>query len=158
MKKVLIILLLFVCMFSLGCRKVEAKPFEVHRKYDNTTKINYLSDKGDYANCDGLLTSDAVDMIREILGYFRIIAPILLILFVALDFGSAVLSQDNEALKKAQSKFVSRAIATAALFFVPTIVRVILGLDGVRSAIEIPNDPLCGTMSSYPTEIVEYGN
>jgi hypothetical protein len=58
-------------------------------------------------------------------------------------------------LKKAQSKVVSRAIATVALFFVPTIVRAILGLEGVRSAIEIPNDPLCGTMNSYPVEIVE---
>jgi hypothetical protein len=99
MKKVLIFLILFMCLFSLGCRKVEAKPFEVTRKFDNTTKINYLEDKGDYANCDGLLTSDAVDMIREILGYFRILGPVLLILFVALDFGSAVLSQDNDAQK-----------------------------------------------------------
>jgi hypothetical protein len=158
MKRVLIILLLFVGLLFFGCMKVQAKPFEVQRKFDNTTKINYLEDKGNYANCDGLLTSDAVDMIREILGYFRIIAPILLILFVAIDFGTAIISNDNDALKKAQSKFVSRSIATAALFFVPTIVRAILGLDGVRSAIEIPNDPLCGTMDSYPTEYFDYSN
>jgi hypothetical protein len=77
---------------------------------------------------------------------------------VAIDFGTAIISNDNDALKKAQSKFVSRSIATAALFFVPTIVRAILGLDGVRSAIEIPNDPLCGTMDSYPTEYFDYSN
>ena len=153
MKRFIIYLILFLGIASFIGSKVEAKPFDVEHKFDNT-KINYISDKGDYANCDGLLTADAVDMIREILNYFRILGPIALILFIALDFGTAVISQDNDALKKAQSKVVSRAIGTALLFFVPTIIRVILGLDGVREAIQIPNDPMCGAMKSYPTVII----
>lgn len=154
MKKIFIYIVLVFSIFSFYSIKAEAKVFEVEKKFENTTKINYLDDKGDYANCDGLLTSDAVDMIREVLGYFTIMGPIALIIFCAVDFGSAVISQDNDALKKAQSKFVPRAIATALLFFVPIIIRAILGLEGVRSAIEIPNDPLCGTMKSYPIEVI----
>ena len=154
MKKVFICLIMILSIISISFAKVEAKGFEVQRKFDNT-KINYIQDKGNYANCDGLLTADAIDMIREILNYFRILAPIALIIFIAIDFGSAVIAQDNEGLKKAQGKVVSRAIATALVFFIPTIIRVILGLDGVRDAIEIPNDPMCGTMNSYPTEIID---
>lgn len=155
MKKVLIYLVLLIAMISFCSPKVEAKGFEVERKYDNTTKINYLDDKGSYANCDGLLTSDAVDMIRELLGYFRILGPIALIVFVAIDFGTAVIAQDDKAIKKAESKVAFRAIAVALLFFIPTIIRAILGLDGVRSAIEIPNDPMCGTMNAYPTKKID---
>ena len=154
MKKVFICLIMILSIISISFAKVEAKGFEVQRKFDNT-KINYIQYKGNYANCDGLLTADAIDMIREILNYFRILAPIALIIFIAIDFGSAVIAQDNEGLKKAQGKVVSRAIATALVFFIPTIIRVILGLDGVRDAIEIPNDPMCGTMNSYPTEIID---
>lgn len=154
MKKVFICLMILFSIISISLAKVEAKSFEVQRKYDNT-KINYISDQGNYANCDGLLTADAIDMIREVLNYFRILGPIALIIFVAIDFATAVISQDNDALKKAESRVTSRAIATALLFFVPTIIRVILGLDGVREAIEIPNDPLCGSMNSYPTEIID---
>ena len=145
MKKVLIYVFFAVSIFSFFVIKTNAKVIDVYQKFD--PEVTYLQGQGNYANCNGLFTSDAIDMIRDILGYFRIIAPILLIVFMALDFGQAVISQDNDALKKAESKVVSRAIATACLFFIPTIVRAILGLSGVREAIEIPDDPLCHTMS-----------
>lgn len=154
MKKLFLLLIIAVCVFSITI-KVEAKPIETYQKFDNKVTINYLEGQGDYANCDGLLTSDAIDMIKELLGYFRLLAPVVLIVMVALDFAQAVISQDDSALKKAQGKVVPRTIAAVALFFIPTMIRAILNLDGVRSAIEIPNDPLCGTMNSPITEIIE---
>ena len=134
MRKVLIYILLFAAVLSLCCTEVNAQTV--------LTGVDCNS---------GILTSDAVDLIREVLGYFRVLGPIALIIFVALDFANAVIAQSPDAVKKAESKVIPRAIATLLLFFVPTIVRFILGLEGVRSAIEIPNDPMCGTMNSYPT-------
>ena len=103
---------------------------------------------GGGGSCGGFLTQDAVDIIREILGYFRILGPVILIVFIGLDFGGAILSQDNAALTKAGSKVVSRCIGVALLYFVPTLVRFILGLPGVQEAIVISDDPLCNTMNS----------
>ena len=109
------------------------------------------SEHGDVKNSDDilkLLHGFAVDIIREILGYFRILGPVILIVFIGLDFGGAILSQDNAALTKAGSKVVSRCIGVALLYFVPTLVRFILGLPGVQEAIVISDDPLCNTMNS----------
>ncbi len=156
MKKIVLLLILMLSIFSLNCTKVNSQIFNSSQKYDNKAnnnsgnkvEINYLEGKGDYANCDGLITQEGLDIIKEILGWIRIIAPILVILLIALDLSSAVLSQDNDALGKATKKIVPRLIGVALLFFVPTIIRAILSLDGVNDAIAIPDDPLCHTMVS----------
>lgn len=139
MKKTILILTLIVSLFVLGSR------LTVQAANDSTT-INYLEGKGDYASCDGIVTEDGLEMIKEVLNWIRIIAPILLLIFVAIDFGTAVISQDSNALSKATKKVVPRMIATGLLFFVPTIVRAILSIDGIADSITIPSDPLCNTM------------
>lgn len=160
MKKIIICMILLIGFITLATVRVEAKKIDSQPAYSfaggSGSGSGSGSGGGSGASCGGFLTEDAVDIIREILGYFRILGPILLIVFVALDFGSAVIAQDNDAMKKASSKVVSRAIGVALLYFVPTIIRVILGLDGVREAITISDDPLCNTMSAPPiVETVE---
>ena len=139
MKKTVLIFTIFICLFFVGSK------ITVFAANDST-QINYLDGKGNYANCDGMITQDGLEMIKEVLNWIRIIAPVLLLIFVAIDFGSAVISQDNDALQKASKKVVPRMIATGLLFFVPTIVRAILSLDGIADSITIPDDPLCHTM------------
>ena len=56
------------------------------------------------------------------------------------------MSSDNDALSKATKKIVPRLIAVALLFFIPTIIRAILSIDGIADSITIPDDPLCHTM------------
>ena len=141
MKRILIILILVISLFSISNLKVLAANNE-----SNNVEINYLEGQSDSISCDGLFTADGLDMIKEILNWIRIIAPILLILLVALDFSSAVMSQENDALAKAAKKVVPRMIGAALLFFVPTIVRAILSMDGIADSITIPDDPLCHTM------------
>ena len=153
MKKFFLLLILFTIVFS--SIKVDAKIIEETHKFDDTV-INYLDDNGGSVSCDGLITSDVLDLIQEILGYFRILGPIALIIFIAVDFTTAVLSQDESVMKKAQSKTVSRAIALVLLILVPTLVRLILNLPGIRDAIVIPDDPLCGTMASAPNSEYNY--
>lgn len=139
MKKVLILLTITISLFFVTNLKVNA--LELGNNFPTDIFM-----AGDEAVCGGWITQDALDMIQEILNYFRILGPILLILFVSLDFAKAVIAQDNDALKKAQSKVVSRAIATILLFFVPTIIRAILNLDGIKDTIVIPEE--CKAFSS----------
>ncbi len=155
MKKLLIYLLIFVSLFSLGMSKVKA----AGEKKTSYEEIEFLEDDGSI-DCSGILTEDGIILIKDILGYLRILAPAILIVMVAVDFAGAVLASydkasDPQALSTAASRAVKRAVAAVLLFLVPTLVRFALDLPGVRDAIQIPNDPLCGTMSSYPQETIE---
>ena len=99
-------------------------------------------------DCSGFFTEEALDLLSDILNWVRMLVPIILIILIAVDFGGAVLQQDNDILKKASGKVIKRVIAAAAVFLIPTIIRVLLNLPGVRAKIQIPSDPLCGTMKS----------
>lgn len=84
------------------------------------------------ANCDSIFTPEALELIRECLNYFRILAPIALIVLIAVDYGSALLSNDKDNLKKATGRAVKRGIATICVFFVPTFVTVALDLAEIQ--------------------------
>ena len=94
----------------------------------------------DTESCNSLFTPDGLNLIREILSWIRILGPILLIILIAVDLASIVFSPD---MKKndSVSKIAKRIIAVILLFFVPTIIRAIFNLDGVKGMIS--DDPLC---------------
>lgn len=78
--------------------------------------------------CDEYLLS-IVRIIKN--GFFPLIQigiPILLIIMGSIDLGKAVLSSDDKEIKSATSKLVKRAIAAVAIFFIVTIVSLIMGL------------------------------
>ena len=52
----------------------------------------------------------------------KIVIPLLLIIFVMLDLGKAVIASDDKAISKAVSILIQRFIAAVVVFFVPTIV------------------------------------
>lgn len=90
-------------------------------------------------SCEGLLGDDLLDLISQLFLYVKIAAPIILLVMGSVDFGQAVISQDKEALNKAFSKFVKRAIICVAIFFLPIIIEYLLNhLDGMVK------DPMCG--------------
>lgn len=144
MKKIILLFVLLIGLFSISKVNVNASTV---RRFDNI-EINYLDGQSSSVSCDGLITSEGLEIIQEILNWIRIIAPILLIIFVAFDLASAVVSQDNDAIGKATKKIVPRMIGVALLFFVPTIIRAILDMQGIRDSLVIPDDPLCHTMVS----------
>lgn len=143
MKRILLYIVIAFALFSVVGITVHADD------NDNTPMLNVIG-QNTGATCTDVLNAgdkgdNAVELMREVLGYVRIIAPVLLIVLTAADFGSAVLQQDNDALKKASTKVSKRAIMTIAVFLVPTLIRAILGLPGVRDALStVPDDPLCG--------------
>ncbi len=73
------------------------------------------------------------NVISKILTWVRILVPIALIILVSIDFAQAVISQDQEAVKKAISKSIKRAIAALVVFFIPFIVQLMINwLDKVE--------------------------
>ena len=77
--------------------------------------------------CNGLLP--IVKFFRN--GIFPIIqigVPIILIIMGAIDLGKAVLSSDDKEIKGATGKLIKRCIAAVAVFFVVTIVTLLMNL------------------------------
>ena len=82
------------------------------------------------SDCGGLLP--IVRLIRK--GLFplvQIVIPIILIVFAVIDLGKAVIASDEKEIKAAQSRLIKRCIYAAAIFFVVTIVTVIINIVAV---------------------------
>lgn len=69
--------------------------------------------------------------IWQLVGYvllvFKIVIPILLIIFGMIDLGSAVVAGKDDEVKKNVKKLMWRAIAAVIVFFIPTLVSIIMG-------------------------------
>ena len=97
--------------------------------YKNITKsatITAYNPGTTVINCGHLIDEDLKAVIQLVLKWVRIGAPILLIILMSVDFGQAVISQDQDAMKKATSKAIKRAVAAVALFFIPLLVSVMI--------------------------------
>lgn len=78
--------------------------------------------------CDQNLLPIVQFVRRGIFPILQIGIPILLIVMGSIDLGKAVLSSDDKEIKGATSKLIKRAIAAVAMFFVTTIVSLLMGL------------------------------
>lgn len=105
----------------------------------NLTEDDFMPDIqfGDSVNCDALRSTGIVDDINEILHIVYILVPVLVMILGSVDFGKAVMSQDNDFMKKATSSFIKRMIAAVVLFFLPLLIKLIFGAAGF-------DDILCG--------------
>lgn len=78
-------------------------------------------------SCEGL--GPIVRLIKK--GVFPLIQigiPILLIVFGTIDLGKAVLSSDDKETKAAQGRLIKRCIYAAAVFFVTTLVTLLMNI------------------------------
>ena len=78
-------------------------------------------------NCGGL--APIVKLIKR--GIFPIVQigiPLLLIVFATIDLGKAVISSDDKEIKGATSRLIKRCIYAVAIFFVTTIVTLLMSL------------------------------
>lgn len=78
--------------------------------------------------CDELFDASIKKIINDILGYVRIIVPILVITLGTLDFAKAVMASKEDEMKKAQKTFIKRVVIGVAFFFTPAIVNVLMDL------------------------------
>lgn len=86
--------------------------------------------------------------VMRVLGYViyvaKIVVPLLLIIFGSLDFGKAVISSDDRAIKEAGGTLVRRFIAAIIVFLLPTILNLLLDLVyDIESVKENPDFKKC---------------
>lgn len=159
-KRINILFLIFVGLISFSSFNVSAKSLSYQANSnqkiatindyfliaDDTDKAN--TDKTDNNNdvqydqeleCEGLLgdpdNEDSVAwFIVKILNYLRLLGPLMVLVLSSLDFAKAILTSDDESLKKAQSNLITRLILAALLFVLPTLIEVILDIFGITSS------------------------
>ena len=73
-------------------------------------------------------TANIWSLVGTILTIFKIVIPLLLIIFGMVDLGKAVIGSKEDDIKKATMSLMKRAIAAVVIFFIPTIVSVVIGL------------------------------
>lgn len=69
-------------------------------------------------------------VIGWVLWVFKIVIPILIIVFGMLDLGKAVVASKDDEIKKAIKSLAMRAVAGIVIFFIPSLVGAIFGLVG----------------------------
>ena len=69
-------------------------------------------------------------LVGRILVVFKIVVPILLIVFGMIDLGKAVIASKEDAIQKATTTLVKRLIAAVVIFFIPAIVGAVFNLIG----------------------------
>lgn len=99
------------------------------------------------ANCKGLFTQEAFEIITEIINFIKIFVPILLIVLASIDTVNILVKGDPDETKKGSKKIINRFIAAALVFLVPTLVSFLLKLPPVKNALNLVDDPLCGIES-----------
>lgn len=75
----------------------------------------------------------------KVLGYvvliFKIVIPLLLIIFGMVDLGKAVISSDEKAINKAVSTLIKRFIAAVVIFFIPTLVNALFAVLNITTSV-----------------------
>ena len=70
----------------------------------------------------------------QIIGYvllaFKIVIPIIIIIFGAIDLGKAVVASKDDEIKKSVKALAIRAVAGIVIFFVPTLVGLVFSMVG----------------------------
>lgn len=106
-------------------------------KNDNQGYIanSYDGNKGE-DNCKSTVLGDPKDkdsvawLLQQLLNYMRILGPMIVLIMSAVDFAKAIVMGDDETMQKCYKKLVKRLILAIALFFVPTLVTILLNIFG----------------------------
>ncbi len=103
----------------------------------------------------------------QIIGYvllvFKIVIPIIIIIFGAIDLGKAVVASKDDEIKKSVKSLAIRAVAGVIIFFVPTLVGLVFKMVGSFKDVKTEFDAcsLCitkpGSCSEASTKCVEQG-
>lgn len=85
---------------------------------------------GTYISCGGMRFPEPVTIItRIVVILLKIVAPLGLIVIGSIDFVKAVTANNEGDIKKKQSKFVKRLIAAAIMFFVVSVVQLVVSIS-----------------------------
>ncbi len=80
-------------------------------------------------------------LIGKVLFIFKIVIPILIIIFGMMDLGKAVVAAKDDEIKKAVKMLAMRAVAGVIIFFIPTLIgfvfKIVDGFSDVQNDYDV---------------------
>ena len=89
-------------------------------KVDTSTNINNICSKPEFRK--------PARLVGIVVTFSKILVPVFIILFGAIDFYKAITSQKDDGVKKAAKSVAIRAIAGIAIFLLPGLVQMVLNM------------------------------
>jgi hypothetical protein len=97
--------------------------------------------------CDEL--APIISLIKGLFTLIKILVPIILIIYGAIDLTKAIMASDDKEIKAATSKLIKRTVAAVAVFFIVTLVSIVMDLVAGAQPAEAGSDFLsCWRTSS----------
>jgi hypothetical protein len=92
--------------------------------------INSSYNLGSYIDCGGTSFPEEITILsRTVVIFLQVVTPIGLIILGSLDIMKAVTANNEGDIKKKQSKFVKRLAAAAIMFFVVSVVQLVVSIS-----------------------------
>lgn len=70
-------------------------------------------------------------LLQKLLNYIKILGPTIAIVLGTKDFVQAIISSEDDNMKKTEMRFAKRIVAAALLFFIPLLVQLLLDITGM---------------------------
>lgn len=104
-----------------------------------TKEISCSSFKSKYKSCGSSEKIPAAlpILVHNVISLVKILIPILLIILGMLDFGKAVVSNDEKTMNESKSKFIKRVIGAVAIFLVVAVTQFIFKVINLNSSNDI---------------------
>lgn len=102
-------------------------------------------------------TWDVWQLLGKFVSIFRIVVPLLLIVFSSIDLGKAVVATDEKVIKKSTKQIAIRFIFAILIFFVPLFISAIFNLiDNFKKAANETGYKACYVCLTKPNKCEEY--
>lgn len=95
-------------------------------------------------SCSGILDPELVDIINEIFGWVKILVPIILIVLSTIDYSKAVLVSEKDETMQATKRLSKRIVIAIIIFFLPTLIHLVVDIYNNVSPIPLTDLPDCG--------------
>lgn len=141
-KKILVFVSLFfvaiTMVFSPVYVQAKSNEYVYNLTIKNMAKSAYQID----CDADPVCKSDAlfgnVDckcsvawLLQKVLNYLKILGPSIAIVLGSIDFVKAIITSDDDNMKKTEIRFAKRIVAAIVLFFIPLFTEIILRIIGL---------------------------
>lgn len=140
LKKILLVFVLFLAL-PIGVKAYDLNNTKiVENGYIKSLEKSTTTDTNDACSDDSAVLGnvDCEDsvawLLQKILNYIKIIGPSLAIVLSAIDYTKAIVTSDNDTMKKTNRRFVNRIIAAVLLFFIPMLTELVLNIIGITSS------------------------
>lgn len=97
--------------------------------------VNNLNNLLITGDCYGVLGKELTELLEELFNWIQIIVPCLVLVLCSVDCASAVIAQDEKAIKETLNKIVKRVIIGVAIFFVPILLDILLDFADIVTGV-----------------------